>query len=79
LADVLRTFVERRYGLPATKRTTGELSAAESAVAGGVVPVLERCDLAKFAAAPPTADECRELLARARAVVASGGNADGGT
>jgi hypothetical protein len=79
LADVLRTFLERRDGLPATKRTTGELSATESAAAGGVVPVLERCDLAKFAAARPTAEECQDLLARARAVVNREGAADVGT
>jgi hypothetical protein len=79
LADVLRTFLERRDGLPATKRTTGELSVAESPTAGGVVPVLERCDLAKFAAAPPTAVECQDLLGRARAVITREGAADVGT
>jgi len=80
LATAVRGFVERRYGVPATRRTTGELAAAGPPPAGGVVPVdavrpvLERCDLAKFAGRPPTPAECRELLAQARAAVATGGH-----
>lgn len=76
LSDVLRTFLERRSGLPATRRTTAELLiAAESAAGPDVVPVdlvrpvLERCDAAKFAGLDPTPDERRQLLADARAII----------
>lgn len=75
LAAAVRGFLERRYGVPATRRTTGELAAAEPTPPGGAVPVdavrpvLERCDLAKFAGRPPSPDECRELLAQARAAI----------
>jgi hypothetical protein len=78
LATAVRGFVERQYGVPATRRTTGELAAAEPLRPGGVVPVdavrplLERCDLAKFAGRPPTPEECQELLAKARVAVATG-------
>jgi hypothetical protein len=79
LAAAVRTFVQRRYGVAATRMTTAELAAAEPAPPAGVLPVLERCDLAKFAGREPTADECRELLEQCRAVVAAGGTVDGGT
>jgi hypothetical protein len=70
LADVLRGYVERRYGLPATRRTTGELLAAAGAdlPADAVRAVLEWADLAKFAGRVPAADECRRRAADARAV-----------
>jgi hypothetical protein len=71
LSGVLRTYLERRSGLPATRRTTAELlaAAAEGFPGEAVRPILERCDAAKFAGQALTADECRELLAEARAVV----------
>jgi hypothetical protein len=79
LSDVLRTYLERRSGLPATRQTTAELlSAAESAAGPDVVPVdlvrpvLERCDAAKFAGLDPTPDERRQLLATAREIVTLG-------
>jgi hypothetical protein len=76
LAAAVRTFTQRRYGLPATRMTTAELAAAEPAPPADVLPILERCDLAKFAGLEPTADECREMLAAARTVIAAGGAVD---
>jgi hypothetical protein len=72
LSDVLRTFLERRSGLPATRRTTAELLTAvepDAIPVELVRPVLERCDAAKFAGLDPTPDERRQLLADARAIV----------
>lgn len=72
LADVLRGFVERRFGLPASKLTTAELI-AEGERAGWAADttaelrtVLERCDRAKFAGETPDEKEAAELLGRAR-------------
>ncbi len=76
LSRVIRTYLERRAGLPATRRTTAELlAAAESAPVPGVIPVdqarpvLEWCDRVKFAGLTPAADDCRDRLAEARALV----------
>ncbi|HET6575888.1 MAG TPA: hypothetical protein VFG68_19960 [Fimbriiglobus sp.] len=72
LSDVLRTYLERRSGLPATRRTTAELLTAigsDGLPVELVRPVLERCDAAKFAGLDPTADECRQLLAAVRSIV----------
>lgn len=68
LADVLRTYVERRFGLPATRQTTAELlaTAGPDLPADAVRTVLDRCDLAKFAGRVPDRDESKELLVRSR-------------
>ena len=73
VADVLREFVERRFGLPATKLTTAELLAAagEQAVwsvveADALRRVLNRCDRYKFAGDVPDDDGCRGLIAAGR-------------
>ncbi len=73
LSDVVRTYLERRSGLPATRRTTAELLAvaAEGFPVEAVRPILERCDAAKFAGRTLTTDERRELLTEARAIVVS--------
>jgi hypothetical protein len=76
LAAVLREFVERRFGLPATRLTTAELI-VEYARAGWSVDstaelfsLLDRCDRAKFAGDEPDPPEGAELILRARAWVA---------
>jgi hypothetical protein len=76
LSDVVRGYLERRYRLPASRQTTPEflkavaaaglLTPARQAVLGGF---LERCDLAKFARAGYSADECRAAAAMARELV----------
>lgn len=72
VAGVLRGFIERRFGIPAPRLTTGELVAAAGQadwpdeVLTPVRHLLERCDRAKFAAEVPGAAESRELIGRAR-------------
>jgi hypothetical protein len=71
VATVLRTFVERRFAIPATKLTTAELLAAareqgwavEQTDALGLI--LDQCDRAKFAGDVPDNDGCRGLIRRA--------------
>jgi hypothetical protein len=68
VAAVLRTYVERTFGIPATRLTTAELLAAarqggragEQADALGLL--LDACDRAKFAGDVPDADGCRRLV-----------------
>jgi len=65
LSNVVRRYLENRYALPARRQTTPEflqtmqtapqLSADQQALARSF---LERCDLAKFANAQATAEEC---------------------
>ena len=73
VADVLREFVERRFGIPATKFTTPELLAAAEQQAVWSVEetdalrrILDRCDRSKFAGDVPDDDGCRRLLAAGR-------------
>jgi hypothetical protein len=74
LSDVVRRYLAERFQLPAPRRTTDELLTAH---AGHLVPtqrellreVLQRCDLAKFARADASAEQCRETTALAREFV----------
>jgi hypothetical protein len=72
VAAVVRGYVERRFGIPATKLTTEELLAAADRAgwpAEQTDPLrrlLEECDRAKFAGDVPDDDGCRRLLARGR-------------
>ena len=72
VAAVLREFVERRHGLPASKLTTTELAAAAERAGWPAESVavlrelLGRCDRAKFAGEAPDEAESAQLLARAR-------------
>jgi hypothetical protein len=85
VADVLREFVERRFGIPATKFTTHELLAAanEQAVwsveeTDSLRAILDRCDRAKFAGDVPDDDGCRGLLVAGREWVDHVSAADAG-
>jgi hypothetical protein len=76
LSDVVRTFLERKSGIPATRLTTSEfLSAIESVDTADVIPVesvrtiLEWCDRVKFAAVPATDEERVQRLAETRTLV----------
>ncbi len=68
VAAILRTFVERRFVIPATTLTTAELSVAaekqgwpvEQAEPLGAL--LDECDRAKFAGDVPDDDGCRRLV-----------------
>ncbi|MEM1056526.1 MAG: hypothetical protein AAGI52_13470 [Bacteroidota bacterium] len=74
LADALRTYVERRLGVPAKERTTRELDAALAPVLPDeprrtLRNVLRVCDRGKFADLRPGAEAAREVLARAHEAV----------
>jgi hypothetical protein len=72
VAAVLRGFVERRYGLPATRLTTGELileverAGWPAEPAAALRAILDRCDRAKFAGQVPDPAACGELVTGAR-------------
>jgi hypothetical protein len=75
LAAILREFMERRFGLSATKLTTAEL-VVEFGKASWPVErneeiqrILERCDLAKFAGEPPETQDLQVLLNDSRRFV----------
>ncbi|MBI3409638.1 MAG: hypothetical protein HY040_14960 [Planctomycetes bacterium] len=74
LGEVVRRYLEKTLHIPARRQTTAEFlqSAKESAT---ILPedqeflrlFLERCDLAKFAAAPVSPEECRSSIDEVRA------------
>ncbi|RMF53457.1 MAG: hypothetical protein D6746_15535 [Bacteroidetes bacterium] len=76
LADVLRTYLERRLGVRALEETTRELveELREAVVRGPLAPevpdavaaVLTLADLVKFADARPPAEQGRDALERVR-------------
>ena len=75
LSDILRVYLEGRFGVDAMEMTTGEVldGLRRTAAGGGVVAdvrhLLDRCDLVKFAKLRPALPECRELAPLARRVV----------
>jgi len=76
LSNVIRRYLENRFELPARRQTTPEFlqamekSALLPAEQQGVLRAfLERCDLAKFARAMPSAEECLATLELARRFV----------
>lgn len=77
LSDILRVYVEGRFGVDAMEMTTGEVvDALRGTDAGGGVAadlrrLLDRCDLVKFAKLRPAVPACRELAPLARSVVAA--------
>jgi hypothetical protein len=72
VAAVVRGFIDRRFGIPATKLTTAELLAAAEQAGWPVEQtdplrlLLDDCDRAKFAGDVPDDDGCRNLLTRGR-------------
>ncbi len=75
LSDILRVYVEGRFGVDAMELTTGEVLAgllrtdADRGAVDDVRRLLDRCDLVKFAKLRPAIPECRELFPLARRVV----------
>ena len=75
LTDIVRGYVEARFGTPALELTTDELlsNARHSPAAMPVVPYLEKilytADLAKFARAQPTPAEHADAMQAARDLV----------
>jgi hypothetical protein len=63
LTDILRAYLEARYGEPVTAMTSVEVErlvkarAQDLQIGGGVRELLTRADLVKFAKAKPSADE----------------------
>jgi hypothetical protein len=76
LSDVVRAYLERRFSLPASQQTTPEFLEAmrrspqlTPEQQGLLRDFLQRCDMAKFARAAPSPDECRAVAAMARGFV----------
>jgi len=76
IADVIRSYVELRFQVPATQQTTPEFLRTISSAQLLAVPeqlllgsFLERCDLAKFARAGYSPAECRISAQMARDLV----------
>ncbi|WP_405285342.1 hypothetical protein V3331_06855 [Gaopeijia maritima] len=75
LSEIARRYVEQRFQVPALEMTTREIrsglaaSSAPAAFSQGLGPVLDRCDLVKFAKVRPAADEARGLLDEIRTLV----------
>lgn len=74
-SDILRRYVDGRFGVGAPEMTTGEVlqrlewSEADSAFRDGLASMLQTCDLVKFAKVRPGADRASELLALGRRLV----------
>ena len=75
LSDILRVYIEGRFGVGAMEMTTGEVldgllrTDADRGAVADVRRLLDRCDLVKFAKLRPALPECRELFPLARRVV----------
>ena len=74
-SDVVRVYVEGRFGVEALEMTTAEVidglrrrGAAEE-VAADLRRFLERCDLVKFAKDRPVLERCREVVPLGRGLV----------
>jgi hypothetical protein len=76
LSNVVRRYLAERFGLSAPRQTTAEF--LKTLRASDKLPpdqqamlrdFLEQCDLAKFARAPASSDDCRRAAELARAVV----------
>jgi Domain of unknown function (DUF4381) len=72
LSEVLRHYLEKRFGLPATQRTTTEFFAAlakasplDESNQSILCEILKECDLAKFACLLPAKEECQRVLKQA--------------
>jgi hypothetical protein len=72
VAAIVRGFIERHFGIPASRLTTEELLAAAEQASWPVEQtdplrrLLEECDRAKFAGDVPDEDKCQRLVARGR-------------
>jgi hypothetical protein len=79
LSEVVRKFLELRYGLPASRRTTAEFLTelrAEGPLSGSqqeaLGRLLETSDLAKFANRPLSGEEWQGLVILARQIIQEG-------
>ncbi len=74
-SDVVRAYVEGRFGVDALEMTTGEVldglrgREVDEEVLLDFRRLLERCDLVKFAKDRPVLERCREVLPLGRSLV----------
>jgi hypothetical protein len=76
LANLVRRYVERRFGVHAPRQTTAEflrslqgLPELQPATRELLGELLQRCDLVKFAGVAPAEEDCRAAAALARQFV----------
>lgn len=76
LSDVVRRYLERRFGIHASEQTSAEFLAAltqagqlPEAQLADLRAFIDRCDLAKYARADYSVEECRTAVQLARAFV----------
>ena len=74
-SDIVREYVEGRFGVDALEMTTREVldglraHAVEEAILGDFRHLLERCDLVKFAKDRPVLERCNEVIPLGRSLV----------
>jgi hypothetical protein len=76
LSNLVRRYVERRFGLHAPRQTTAEflrtfhaLPDQQPAPGALLRDLLERCDLVKFAGVSPSAEDCQAATSLARSFI----------
>jgi hypothetical protein len=75
VSDILRTYVERRFGVDALEMTTAEVVAglqarnADADFIHGLRAFLDQCDLVKFAKVRPAPEASRQVLELGRRLV----------
>jgi hypothetical protein len=75
VSDTVRVYVERRYGVPALERTTGEIrpdlarTDMSTDVTALLIAFLQESDLVKFSEWTPDVASAQQLLARGRMIV----------
>ena len=74
-SDVVRTYVEGRFGVDALELTTGEVldglrgNEVDEDLLDDFRRLLQRCDLVKFAKDRPALERCREVIPLGRSLV----------
>jgi hypothetical protein len=77
VADALRRYIERRYGIEAMERTTWEIVVSmrqaplERPTVATFEAFLSGCDLVKFAKYIPPPEEMEKVVGRAKAIVSA--------
>jgi hypothetical protein len=75
VSEILRTYVEGRFSVPALEMTTREVAeglraaSVDADIQEGLRRFLDRCDLVKFAKVRPDADRSRSVLELGRELV----------
>jgi hypothetical protein len=84
LSDLMRTYVEKRFQVPASHQTTAEFLQTvhqspflSSSQQDFLREFWQRCDLAKFARAPASPEECRALAETVRSFIRETSNRTG--